>query len=642
MKNDGYINITYPDGRQERVPSGTRAFELAAAISPEFERQVIAVKVNGQLRDISIPLTEDARIEFLRPSDPEGHEVLLHSTSHIMAQAVKRLFPNAKVTIGPAIENGFYYDFDVDRPFTEEDLPRIEEEMRRIIKEDLPIERVELRRDEALKEFSERDEPYKVEIIQEIPDGEVISAYRQGEFIDLCRGPHLKSTGRAGAFKLLSVAGAYWRGDESQKMLSRIYGTAWGSKKELKRYLKLLEEAKARDHRQLGKELDWFSFHPEAPANVFFHEKGALIYNLILAYMRRSNDKYGYREVHTPLILSDSLWRQSGHYEHYRENMYFTRVENRDYAVKPMNCPGHTLIYRNSERSYRDLPLRMSEFGRVHRYEKSGVTHGLFRVRSFVQDDAHIFCTEDQIHGEVEKILAQLREVYRDFGFDEVHVELSTRPEESIGSDEVWEKAEKALEEVLKAEQMDYQLNPGEGAFYGPKIDFHIEDSLRRRWQCGTIQLDFSMPLRFGLTYTGEDGKDHTPVMIHRAILGSIERFMGILIEHYAGNLPLWLAPVQLKILPIADRHLPYARQMENFFREAGFRCETNSRNEKVGRKIRLAEMEKVPYMLVLGDREQQSGEVRLRKHGEGDLGALQPQAVVELLQKELKEKVYR
>ncbi|MCF7807758.1 MAG: threonine--tRNA ligase [Candidatus Marinimicrobia bacterium] len=639
MNANGNIQITYPDGKIEEMPSGIRAFEIAQKISPQFEKQLIAAKVNDTVVDLKAELTDDADIVFIKRTDAEAHDILLHSTSHIMAQAVKRLYPDVKVTIGPSIENGFYYDFDIEKPFTDEQLAEIEAEMQKIVEEDLPVERMELSRDEAIKRFDEMNEDYKVEIISELPEDEVISAYEQGEFIDLCRGPHIPSTKRAGAFKLLSVAGAYWRGDEKNRMLSRIYGTAFPDKKALKKYLHLLEEAKKRDHRRLGKELGWFSFHNDAPANAFFHAKGTAIYNSIMNFVRESNTAHNYEEVNTPLIMSADMWKQSGHYDNYRENMYFTKIDDRDFAVKPMNCPGHTLVYGDEPRSYRDLPIKMSEFGRVHRHEKSGVTHGLFRVRTFIQDDAHVFCTENQIQAEVDDILDQVYEVYSVFGFENVHVELSTRPEKSIGSQEVWDKSESALESVLKARGIDYQLNPGDGAFYGPKIDFHIKDSLNRSWQCGTVQLDFSMPERFGLVYTGEDGQDHQPVMIHRAIVGSLERFMGILIEHYAARMPVWLAPVQVKVIPIADRHEDYAQAVVKELKALGVRVEANWRNDKIGQKIRQAELEKIPYMFILGDREVDEKKVSVRRHGSGDLGSQDLSDIGERILNETRER---
>jgi threonyl-tRNA synthetase len=639
MNANGNIQITYPDGRIEEMPRGIRASEIAQAISPQFEKQLIAARVNDQLVDLEAALTEDASIVFIKRTDEDAHEILLHSTSHIMAQAVKRLYPAVKVTIGPSIENGFYYDFDIETPFSDEQLLLIEAEMQKIVDEDLPVKRLEISRDEAIQRFEAMDESYKVEIISELPEGEVISAYEQGEFIDLCRGPHIPSTKRAGAFKLLSVAGAYWRGDEKNQMLSRIYGTAFPDKKALKKYLNLLEEAKKRDHRRLGKELGWFSFHNDAPANAFFHAKGTTIYNGILDYVRESNQLHQYEEVNTPLILSAEMWKQSGHYDNYRENMYFTKVDDRDFAVKPMNCPGHTLVYGAEPRSYRDLPIKMSEFGRVHRHEKSGVTHGLFRVRTFIQDDAHVFCTEDQILNELGDILDQVYEVYGTFGFENIHVELSTKPEKSIGSHEVWDKSEAALESVLKTREIDYQLNPGDGAFYGPKIDIHIKDSLNRSWQCGTVQLDFSMPERFGLIYTGEDGKDHQPVMIHRAIVGSLERFMGILIENYAARMPVWLAPVQVKVIPIADRHEEYALGIVKALKAAGIRVEVNLKNDKIGQKIRQAELEKIPYMFILGDREVEEKKVSVRRHGSGDIGSQDLAEVSERLLGEIRER---
>ena len=639
MNGNMNIKITYPDGRVEEKPAGVRASELAQEISPQFEKQLIAARVNNKLVDLNAALAEDSVVVFLKRTDEEAHDILLHSTSHIMAQAVKRLYPAVKVTIGPSIENGFYYDFDIEKPFTDEQLVAIEAEMNKIVNEDLPVSRLELSREEAIQRFEAMNESYKVEIISALPAGEVISLYEQGEFIDLCRGPHIPSTKRAGAFKLLSVAGAYWRGDEKNPMLSRIYGTAFADKKALKKHLHLLEEAKKRDHRRLGKELGWFSFHDDAPANAFFHAKGTKIYNGIMNFVRESNDRHHYEEVNTPLIMSAEMWKKSGHYDNYFENMYFTKVDDRDFAVKPMNCPGHTLIYGDQPRSYRDLPVKMSEFGRVHRHEKSGVTHGLFRVRTFIQDDAHVFCTEDQIQAEVDDILDQLYEVYSAFGFDDFRVELSTKPEKAIGSQEVWDKAENALEAVLKARGVEYQLNPGDGAFYGPKIDFHIRDSLNRSWQCGTVQLDFSMPERFELVYTGDDGQDHQPVMIHRAIVGSLERFMGILIEHYAARMPVWLAPVQVKVIPIADRHEEYGQQIVNELRAAGIRVEANWKNDKIGQKIRQAELEKTPYMFILGDREVEEGKVSVRRHGIGDLGTLDLAEVRERIMIEIRER---
>ena len=639
MSENGNIQITYPDGKTEVKPSGIRAFEIAQQISPQFEKQLIAAKVNDRVVDLKAELTEDASVVFIKRTDEEAHDILLHSTSHIMAQAVKRLYPDVKVTIGPSIENGFYYDFDIEKPFTDDQLAEIEAEMQKIVDEDLPVERLELSRADAIKRFEDMNETYKVEIISELDEDEVISAYEQGDFVDLCRGPHIPSTKRAGAFKLLSVAGAYWRGDENNRMLSRIYGTAFPDKKALKKYLNMLEEAKKRDHRVLGKELGWYSFHEESPANAFFHPKGQQIYNEIVDYMRASNGRYGYKEVGTPLILSEELWHRSGHWDNYGDNMYFTKVDERDFAVKPMNCPGHLLIFGDTAHSYREFPIRMAEFGRVHRHERSGVTHGLFRVRTFVQDDAHIFCTEEQIHAEVSLVLEQIFETYKAFGFEEVHVELSTKPEKAIGSDQVWEKSEAILQKVLEDMEIDYQLNPGDGAFYGPKIDFHIKDSLGRSWQCGTCQLDFSMPERFDLEYTGEDGTAHRPVMIHRAVVGSLERFMGILVENYAARMPVWLAPVQVKVIPIADRHEDYAQEVVTRLKAAGIRVEANWRNDKIGQKIRQAELEKIPYMFILGDREVEEGKVSVRRHGAGDLGSQELTEVSERILNEIRER---
>lgn len=593
------ITVTLPGGDQRTIPVGTPARELLPPSS-----QLIAARVNGKVVDLSRPLTGDCEVAPVFMASPEGVEVIRHSSAHLMAQAVKRLFPDAQVTIGPVIEDGFYYDFKYERPFTPEDLERIEEMMRAIVSENLTINREEISRAEAIALFRSMGEQYKVEIIEGFSPDEIISLYRQGEFVDLCRGPHVPSTGRIPAFKLTSVAGAYWRGDERNEMLQRIYGTAFASEKELRHHLALLEEAKRRDHRRLGKELDLFSFHPVAPGSPFFHPKGAVIYNELIAYIRRLYQRYGYQEVVTPQIFDVELWRRSGHYEHYKENMFFTEIEGRDFGVKPMNCPGHTYIYAAKKRSYRDLPLRYADFARLHRFERSGVLSGLTRVRSFAQDDAHIFCTPEQIETEVSSVLRMVNEVYSAFGFEEVRFYLSTRPPKRLGDDATWDRAEAALISALADNGISYQLNAGDGAFYGPKIDFVVFDALRRDWQLATIQLDFLLPERFDLAYTTDQGNEARPVMIHRAVLGSIERFIGVLIEHCGGNFPLWLAPVQVKVLTITDNQEAYARSVHEQLVQAGIRSELDLRNEKLGYKVREAEIQKVPYMIVIGDKE--------------------------------------
>lgn len=545
---------------------------------------------------------------------------LRHSTAHVLAQAVTELYPGVKLGIGPAIEDGFYYDFDWKEGFTPEDLEKIEARMKEIVKRNLPIVRREVTREEAEKLFA--DQPYKLELIRDLED-ETITVYEQGGFVDLCRGPHVSYTSKIKAFKLLSVAGAYWRGSEKNPMLQRIYGTAFPNKQELEEYLTRLEEARKRDHRKLGKELDLFSFHEEGPGFPFWHPKGTIIYNAIVEHWRKLHADRGYQEIKTPMILNEDLWHQSGHWDTYRENMYFVEIDEQTYAVKPMNCPGGILVYKDRLHSYRELPLKFCELGHVHRHEKSGVLHGLFRVRAFTQDDAHIYCTPEQIQDEIIQVIDLITTIYRKYGFNEYRIELSTRPEKSIGSDEMWETAESALHAALKAKEIDYAINPGDGAFYGPKIDFHVKDSMGRSWQLGTIQLDFSMPERFDMEYIGEDGKPHRPVMIHRAALGSLERFMGILIEDYAGAFPLWLAPVQARILPIADRHVEYAEEVAARLQEIGLRAEVDARNEKTGFKIREAQIQKVPYMLVVGDKEAEAGQVSVRQRDEGDLGAM-------------------
>jgi threonyl-tRNA synthetase len=616
------ISVRLPDDSIRQLPDGATGEDLARSISPRLAEAALAVRVDGHVRDLKSPLPDQAKVAVVTPKDPAALEIVRHSTAHLLAQAVQRLFPGVRVGIGPVIDDGFYYDFQVDKFFTPEDLAAIEGEMHRISAEAIPVVREELDRDVALARFQKMGEHMKVELVQGIPSGETISGYRQGDFYDLCRGPHVPDTGKLKCFKLLSTAAAYWKGDENNPQLCRIYGTAFLSGKELEEHLKRLEEARLRDHRKLGRELDLFSFQPEAPASPFFHPKGTVVYNELVNYMRDWYRFEGYDEVITPQALDVALWKTSGHYEHYQENMYFTTVEDREYALKPMNCPSHCLIYRNGRHSYRDLPIRYADFGRLHRYERSGVTHGLTRVRTFCQDDAHIFCTPDQMQSEMLAFLAFLKNVYHTFGFDQMRVNLSTRPEKRLGSDEVWDHAEDALAGALKEAGMDYVINAGDGAFYGPKIDFEVFDALKRPWQLGTLQVDYSMPARFGLIYVKPDGAEGVPVMLHRALLGSLERFMGILIEHCAGAFPAWLAPVQVAILPITDRAHDYARSIRDQALRRGFRVDLDLRNEKVNAKIRDAQMQKVPYMLVLGDREAAAGTVSVRHRQKGDLGA--------------------
>lgn len=579
-------------------------------------KSVVGLRVNGELRDLPREIPENAKVEIVDADSADGLEFIRHSSAHILAQAVKRLYPEVQVTIGPVIENGFYYDFAKEGGFKEEELPKIEKEMQRIIKARFPIEREEWTQAQAIEYFKNIGEHYKCEIIRDLGES-TVSVYRQGDFLDLCRGPHVPTTGHVPAIKLTHVAGAYWRGDEKNPMLARIYGTAFASREALDTYIKNLEEAKKRDHRKLGSALGLFSFHPEAPAAPFFHPSGAFVYTELTRFLADLNRHFGFSDVVTPLVLNEELWKKSGHYDNYRENMYFTKVDDRDFAIKPMNCPGHVLIFGAGNYSYRDLPVRFAEFGRVHRHERSGVTAGLFRVRSFVQDDAHVFCSEDQIESEIGRILKMIGFIYQSFGF-EYHVELSTRPEKRIGSDEVWDKAEGALERSLKAAGLAYKLNPGDGAFYGPKIDCHLKDSLGRTHQCGTVQLDFSMPARFGLSFAGSDNQSHQPVMIHRAIVGSLERFLGILIEHVAGHFPLWLAPRQVSILTILEDARPWAEQIFEKLKKKGYRVSLDASSDTIGKKIRNAQLEKFPYMIVLGAEETQEKTISVRySHGE-------------------------
>lgn len=633
------IKIELPDGAIRKVESGTTLADVAQAISRSLGKAALVARIDGKVCDLRSKVEKDAKVEFLTFADEEGKAALRHSASHIMAQAVKHLYKNVKIAIGPAITNGFYYDFDAENNFTPEDLASIQTEIERIVKEDLPIERMEMSREDAVRFFAEKGENYKVELIEGLPEDAIISLYRQGDFVDLCAGPHVPSTGKVKAVKLQSLAGAYWRGDEKRKMLQRIYGTAFEKKAELDAYLLMLEEAAKRDHRKLGRELDLFSIQDEGPGFPFFHPKGMVIRNELETFWRKLHIKFGYQEIKTPIILSQTLWQQSGHWDHYRENMYFTQIDGEGYAVKPMNCPGGILVYRTQHHSYRDLPLRTAELGLVHRHELSGVLHGLMRVRSFTQDDAHIFMLPSQIKEEIKGVIDLFNTVYSTFGLS-YHAELSTKPEKAMGDDAVWELATTALKEALEDYGMSYKVNEGDGAFYGPKIDFHLQDSIGRTWQCGTIQLDMLLPEKFDLTYVGEDGQKHRPVMIHRVAYGSMERFIGILIEHYAGAFPAWLAPVQVKILPITDRHVAYARELAKLMQNSDIRVEVDDRNEKIGYKIREAQVQKVPYTLVVGDKEQENRSVAVRKRGQGDLGSRNVEGFIEELQKEISEKV--
>ncbi|NLN42345.1 MAG: threonine--tRNA ligase [Clostridiales bacterium] len=632
------INITLKDGSSKEYPKGITVNEVAQDISKGLARVAVAAQVDDKTVDLMHPLNDDCLVNILTFDDKEGKKAFWHTSAHIMAQAVKRLFPDVKLAIGPAIENGFYYDFDTDKPFTPEDLEAIEAEMKNIVKENLKLERFELPRQEAIEFMADKKETYKVELIEELPQDSEISFYKQGEFVDLCAGPHLPNTGRVKAFKLLSLAGAYWRGDEKNKMLQRIYGISFPKKSQLDEYLERLEEAKKRDHRKLGKELDLFSIHEEGPGFPFFHPKGMVLRNILEDFWRKEHIKRGYEEVKTPIILNQELWKRSGHWDHYKENMYFTEIDENDYAVKPMNCPGSMIVYKRKMHSYRDLPIRMAELGLVHRHELSGVLHGLMRVRCFTQDDAHIFMLSEQVKDEIVGVIDLVDYIYKQFGFN-YHVELSTRPENAMGSQEDWDMATSALKDALEEKNMEYVINEGDGAFYGPKIDFHLEDSIGRTWQCGTIQLDFQMPERFDLTYIGADGEKHRPVMLHRAIFGSLERFIGILIEHFAGAFPTWLAPVQVRFLSITDRSNDYIQKLAKEFEAAGIRVETDLRNEKIGYKIREARLQRIPYMLVVGDKEVENQQVAVRSRDEGDLGPMDVKDFLDKIQKEINQK---
>jgi threonyl-tRNA synthetase len=610
------MNVQLPDGSRREVPDNATVLDVAGAIGKRLQKDAIAGKVDGKVVDVYANVPDGAKVEIVTPKSAEGLDTIRHSTAHLMAMAVQELFPGTQVTIGPVIENGFYYDFATDRPFSDEDLRRIEEKMAEIVKRDLPIRREEWSRDEAVKVFGDIGEKFKVEIIESIPGNETLSVYRQGEWFDLCRGPHVPSTGRLGAFKLTHVAGAYWRGDERNQMLQRIYGTAWADKEQLDAHLKQIEEARARDHRKLGRELGLIYFSHFAPAMPNFLPKGAVIYNELIDFVREYYRRDGYSEVVTPLVWDTELFKISGHYDNYKENMYFFEVEEKEYGLKPMNCPGHTQIYAMERRSYRDLPIRLADFARLHRYERSGVTAGLVRVRAFAQDDAHLFITPEQLEPEIDRELHLIKEMYDVFGFTDVRIALSTRPEKRLGSDEVWDAAESALERALKKNALAYHINPGEGAFYGPKLEYQVTDAIGRPWQLGTVQIDYNLPERFKLEYIGADNAEHRPVMIHRAILGSIERFVGIIIEHFAGAFPFWLAPVQAVVLPLSEKFVDYGREVLAKLKAAGIRAEIDESNEKLGAKIRNAQLQKVPFMLVVGEKEAASGSVALRERG--------------------------
>jgi threonyl-tRNA synthetase len=631
------ITLRLPDGSSKSFPGPVTVAEIASSIGPGLARAALAGKVDGKLVDTGFRVERDAAVQIVTERDAEGVDIIRHSTAHLLAHAVKELFPDAQVTIGPVIENGFYYDFSYKRPFTPEDLAAIEKRMAEIARKDLPVERREMARDEAVEFFRKQGEKYKAEIIASIPEKDTISLYGQGNWIDLCRGPHVPSTGKLKTFKLMRVAGAYWRGDSKNEMLQRIYGTAWGKKEDQDAYLKMLEEAEKRDHRTLGTQLDLFHMQPEAPGLVFWHPKGWALWQAVEQYMRAVYRENGYQEVRGPQILDRSLWERTGHWENFRDNMFTTSSENRDYAVKPMNCPGHILIYNKGVRSYRDLPLRYGEFGSCHRNEPSGSLHGLMRVRGFVQDDGHIFCTEEQILDECVAYTALLQQVYRDFGFSDIIYKVATRPAKRIGSDEAWDRAEQALRISLEKSGVQFAVSPGEGAFYGPKIEYSLKDGIGRVWQCGTMQVDFSMPGRLGAEYVGEDNARHTPVMLHRAIVGSFERFIGILIEHYAGAFPLWLAPHQVVVMNITERQAEYAARVRNQLVNQGFRGILDLRNEKISYKIREHSLQKLPYQLVVGDKEVQAETVAVRTRSGEDLGAMTLEAFIERLQAEAK-----
>lgn len=630
------IEVTLPDGSKREFNSPVTVGDVAASIGAGLARAALAGKVNGKLVDLSHPITENSTVSIVTDKDPEGLEIIRHSTSHLMAQAVKELYPQAQITIGPVIENGFYYDFSLPKHLTNEDLPLIEKKMDEIVKRDLPIVREEMDRDEAVKYFNSIGEHYKAEIIGSIPAGETISLYRQGDYVDLCRGPHVPSTGRLRVHKLMKLAGAYWRGDSKNEMLQRIYGTAWAKKDDMAAYLHMLEEAEKRDHRRLGKELDLFHFQEEAPGLIFWHARGWALWQQVEQYMRRVYQDNGYQEVKAPQLLDRSLWEKSGHWSKYKENMFTTESENRYYALKPMNCPGHIQIFNSAVRSYRDLPIRYGEFGACHRNEPSGSLHGLMRVRGFTQDDGHIFCTEDQILSECTAYTKLVQKVYADYGFTDISYKIATRPEKRIGDDATWDKAEKALMDALDASGIKYDILPGEGAFYGPKIEYHLRDSLGRGWQCGTIQVDFQMPSRLGAEYVTESNGRATPVMLHRTIVGSLERFIGMLLEHYAGQLPPWLAPVQVAVANITDDQADYAQEVVSMLKKAGLRAEADLRNGKITYKIRELSLQKLPYILVVGAKEKAEGKVAVRVRGGKDLGAMSVEDFIKLVQEDV------
>ena len=632
------VTIRLKDGKEKEFESAVSLADAAKAISNSLGKNALVAKVNGELTDLRDPIVDGAEVEFFTKEDPEGLFTLRHTASHVMAQAIQHLFPGVKFAIGPAIDDGFYYDLDSDHVFSQEDFAAIEKEMSKIAKENIPLVKKVLPRDEALQYFNDKGQDYKVMLIEDLPEEETISLYEQGDFTDLCAGPHLKSTGKVKTFKLMTVAGAYWRGDSKNKMLQRIYATAFFSKEDLDHYLFVRAEAEKRDHRKLGKQLDLFSFHEEGPGFPFFHPKGMILRNKLMDYERELFKEFGYVEIMTPVILSKKLWLQSGHWDHYKENMYFTQIDDEDYAIKPMNCPGGILFFKTQQRSYRDLPMRVGEFGLVHRHELKGALHGLFRVRCFTQDDAHIFMTQEQMKDEVIKCMAMYQKMYGVFGL-EYHVELSTRPENSMGSDELWEISTNALREAIETAGVPYQINEGDGAFYGPKLDFHVQDSLGRTWQCGTIQMDMQLPERFDVNYIGEDGEKHRAVMLHRAGYGSLERFIGILIEHYAGAFPTWIAPVQAKIIPVTDKNLEYAKSVAAAMSESDIRVEVEEANETLGYKIRKAQMEKVPYMIIVGDQEMKGHTISVRSRKNGDQGSQSLPMFVANLIREIKER---
>ena len=632
------IKVKLIDGCMKEIEEGSNGYSLAASISKKLAKEAIAAKINGKLVDLNHGLKNDDKVEIITADSEDGIEIIRHSTAHVMAQAVKRIYGNVKLAIGPTIKNGFYYDFDLDISLTQDDLKKIEDEMNKIINEDLKFKRDDVSKEEALKIMSEKGEYYKVELINALDESEKISLYEQGDFTDLCRGPHIPSTKFIKAFKLTSVAGAYWRGSEKNKMLQRIYGVAFSSKKELEKYLNMIEEAKKRDHRKLGRELKLFEIMDEGPGFPFFLPKGVILKNILIDYWRKLHNEAGYVEIETPIMLNKELWIRSGHWDHYKENMYTSMIDNKEFALKPMNCPGGMLVYKSEGHSYRDLPLRVGELGRVHRHEISGALHGLMRVRAFTQDDAHIFMLPEQIKSEILGVIKLIDEVYDTLGF-KYNVELSTRPEDSMGSDEEWNMAERSLKEALDEGGLDYKINEGDGAFYGPKIDFHIEDSLGRSWQCGTIQLDFQLPQRFELEYIGSDGEKHRPIVIHRVIFGSIERFIGILIEDFAGKFPVWISPIQVKVLPISDSFMEYGHEVIDKLRKYGIRCEIDNRSEKIGYKIREARNERVPYMIRVGEKEKNHGNISLRSRDMGEEGSTSLEEFITRVLKEDQEK---